>query len=131
MTFLIILPYSGKFSPGKKNSPNLAQWYCAKFSPDLFRPLPNFCPEEFQPFVNAVSEEVAGDEYSMERECYVRGYHVYIDVWDAAIGEELDCQREPSNANDRYAVAVVDGSDDERGPAGSGSSPLRRGKTVM
>ena len=43
----------------------------------------------------------------MERECCVRGYHVYIDVWDAAIGEELDCQREPSNANDRYAVAVV------------------------
>ena len=36
----------------------------------------------------------------------VRGYHVYQDVWDAAIGEILTCEREPSNSQDRYAVAV-------------------------
>ena len=88
------------------------------------------------------------------RECCVRGYHVYIDVWDASIGEELDCHREPNNAKDPYAVKVVksgvvvghlpkklsriyslfiavEGTDDDRGPAGSGSSALRRGKTVM
>ena len=36
----------------------------------------------------------------------VRGYHVYKDVWDAAIGEVLVCEPEPRNAEDRYAVAV-------------------------
>ena len=36
----------------------------------------------------------------------VRGYHVYQSVWDAAIGEILTCEREPSNSQDRYAVAV-------------------------
>ena len=46
----------------------------------------------------------------MERECCVRGYHVYIDVWDASIGEELDCHREPNNAKDPYAVKVVKSS---------------------
>ena len=43
----------------------------------------------------------------VERSCCVRGYHVYKDVWDAAIGEELDCQRETCNSKDRYAVAVL------------------------
>ena len=36
----------------------------------------------------------------------VRGYHVYKEVWAAAVGEELICEREPDNASDRYAVAV-------------------------
>ena len=43
----------------------------------------------------------------MEKKCCVRGYHVYSDIWEAVIGEELDCRRDPSNAIDRYAVAVV------------------------
>ena len=37
----------------------------------------------------------------------VRGYHVYKDIWAAAIGEELVCGREPTNMADRYAVAVL------------------------
>ena len=28
-------------------------------------------------------------------------------IWEAAVGEVLDCRREPDNANDRYAMAVV------------------------
>ena len=44
---------------------------------------------------------------SFEKECNIRGYHVYKEIWEAAIGEELDCRREPSNAIDRYAVAVM------------------------
>ena len=44
---------------------------------------------------------------TLERECCIRGYHVYKHIWEAAIGEELDCRREPDNPNDRYAVAVV------------------------
>ena len=34
-------------------------------------------------------------------------YHVYKKIWEFAIGEELDCQREPSNIVDHYAVAVM------------------------
>ena len=36
----------------------------------------------------------------------VRGYHAYQNVWDAAIGEILTCEMEPSNSQDHYAVAV-------------------------
>ena len=39
--------------------------------------------------------------------CCVRGYHVYMSIWAATVGEELDCVREPTNPSDRYAVAVV------------------------
>ena len=33
-----------------------------------------------------------------EMACCVRGYHVYKDMWAAAIGEVLVCSREPTNA---------------------------------
>ena len=36
----------------------------------------------------------------------MRGYHIYKDIWDTMIGEELLCKREPDNRSDRYAVAV-------------------------
>ena len=40
----------------------------------------------------------------------VRGYHVYKDVREAALGQLLPCQREPGTCNihDPYAVAVVE-----------------------
>ena len=44
---------------------------------------------------------------TLERECCVRGYHVYEEIWEAAIGEQLDCCSEPDNPNDRYAMAVM------------------------
>ena len=37
----------------------------------------------------------------------VRGYHVYKDVPMAAVGEDLECERETINAHDRYDVAVT------------------------
>ena len=37
----------------------------------------------------------------------VRGYHVYREIWEAALDEVLTCVRETENARDRYAVAVV------------------------
>ena len=40
-------------------------------------------------------------------EAMVRGYHVYEEIWDASIGEELLCAREPTNPRDPFAVAVV------------------------
>ena len=41
-----------------------------------------------------------------ERACCVRGYHVYLEIWEAVVGEVLVCEREPRNTADRYAVAV-------------------------
>lgn len=41
-----------------------------------------------------------------ERACCVRGYHIYRNVWQAVVGEVLDCVREPQNSSDRYAIAV-------------------------
>ena len=46
----------------------------------------------------------SGETFTVES-C-VRGYHIYKDIWDATIGEELQCARESDNSNDRYAVAV-------------------------
>ena len=40
-------------------------------------------------------------------ESCVRGYHIYKDIWEASVGEELPCQRESGNRADPFAVAVV------------------------
>ena len=40
------------------------------------------------------------------KEMCIRGFHVYKDVWDAVVGEELERERERRNNYDRYAVAV-------------------------
>ena len=37
----------------------------------------------------------------------MRGYHIYKDIWEANVGEELPCQRESGNHADPFAVAVV------------------------
>ena len=36
---------------------------------------------------------------SLQKLC-VCGYHVYNDIWEAAVGETLVCVREPRNAHD-------------------------------
>ena len=41
------------------------------------------------------------------KESCVRGYHIYQDQWEAAIGEELECHHERGNAADAYAVSVM------------------------
>ena len=43
----------------------------------------------------------------LETPSSVRGYHIYKDTWEATVGEELECIREPTNSTDRYAVAVT------------------------
>ena len=42
---------------------------------------------------------------SAERNC-VRGYYMYKNTWEAAVGETLSCMRESRNARNRYAIAV-------------------------
>ena len=42
-----------------------------------------------------------------EVEAMVRGYHQYKEIWNASIGEGLECQRETGNLHDVFAVAVL------------------------
>ena len=44
---------------------------------------------------------------TFQKESCIRGYHIYRELWDAVVGEELECQRERGNAADMYAVAVM------------------------
>ena len=37
----------------------------------------------------------------------IRGNHVYKDIWDSHLGEELTCRRERNNIHDPYTVAVL------------------------
>ena len=37
-------------------------------------------------------------------EAMVRGYHMYKEIWCAAVGEELSCMREVENYRDAFAV---------------------------
>ena len=39
---------------------------------------------------------------------YIRGYYVYMDIWDAVVGQELLLKWEPDNSEDSHAVAVLD-----------------------
>ena len=42
-----------------------------------------------------------------EKHSFIRGHHIYHRIWTPELGECLVCKREPTNVNDRYAVAVV------------------------
>ena len=37
---------------------------------------------------------------------FIRGYHAYMERWDPWIGEVLPLEREPTNPEDKYAVAI-------------------------
>ncbi len=69
---------------------------------------------------------------SFSVEAMVRGYHAYKDIWTAAVGEELPCQRERANPRDPFAAAVLKDEaivghvhdrswSDGKGPWGDGS----------
>ena len=45
--------------------------------------------------------------YEYQLQWCVRGYHIYQEEWEAAIGEEIQCERKKKNTKDPYAVAVV------------------------
>ena len=44
---------------------------------------------------------------SFDVEAMVRGYYCYCDIWDAALGDQLQCERELDNPQDLFAVAVT------------------------
>ena len=41
----------------------------------------------------------------------VRGYHIYQLIWDASVGEMLQCKSERHNSHDRYAISVTKNED--------------------
>ena len=44
---------------------------------------------------------------TLEMETCVRSFHVYKAMWEAVVGEELECGRVRGNRVDHYTVAVV------------------------
>ena len=80
--------------------------FCAKnFRIKKFSPTSNWAKS----FLQVACKLMMPSE--MEMPCCVRGYHVYKEVWEAAIGEILECHREPTNASfhvlDRSKIFVV------------------------
>ena len=71
--------------------------------------LANFCYSRVEVSELMMAAGSSPDLETFEKECCVRGYHQYQAIWDAAINEELPCEREATNAVDHYAVAVVKG----------------------
>ena len=45
-------------------------------------------------------------DYAVELPSYIRGHHVYKEVWTPYIGEELSVKKETENRHDAFAVAV-------------------------
>ena len=46
--------------------------------------------------------------YSFSIESMIQGYHVYKDIWnDPDCDEVLECNCEPGNSSDPYAMAVL------------------------
>ena len=43
---------------------------------------------------------------SAEIDTYVKGYHVYKNIWKPTVNEELETKMEPDNVMDKYAVCV-------------------------
>ena len=48
----------------------------------------------------------AEENCSFTVQSYVRGYHIYMEQWEPRIGEVLPLEREPSNPEDKFAVAI-------------------------
>ena len=47
------------------------------------------------------------DLVTYEYDPFARGFHVYMDIWNPAIGEILKCKREPTNEVDKHAVTIM------------------------
>ena len=43
---------------------------------------------------------------STEIDIYIKGYHVYKNIWKLTVNEELETKMEPDNVMDKYAVCV-------------------------
>ena len=113
-----VLPYSGKFSRGpifveeqssKISRSNFRGWpfqNCSAHNTWLTPPL-SACARGLEPAEKLVKDSRRNGTRVAMIEAMVRGYHVYKEIWCAAVGEELSCMREVENYRDPFAVAVV------------------------
>ena len=47
------------------------------------------------------------DSSTFQCDSFVRGYHVYMNVWEPLVGECLKSRKEPTNEMDKTAVALI------------------------
>ena len=49
---------------------------------------------------------------NVEVASWIRGYHAYKDCWEVEIGQVLTLQQEPTNPQDKNAIAIIKDSND-------------------
>ena len=61
-------------------------------------------------YYNAWAGNKMNELENYKLETYDQGYHIYVAIWEAAVGQVLLCQqaREWGNIDDPYAVTVVE-----------------------
>ena len=93
-----LIPYSGKLSREK----TFTDWWKIKFRGENFRgcslvhaPRRQLCVGVVTDCARVDRERVGSDKMSSYTvETVVQGYHMYKEVWDAAVGQVLPCQQE-------------------------------------
>ena len=50
----------------------------------------------------------------------IRGYHEYKDIWEATVGDKVQCQRKMGNPTANVLAGNDDSVDCAKGPLGSG-----------
>ena len=61
-------------------------------------------------FIQNEEKKSMGDkrtEKYTSNKSYVRGFHVYHEIWTPVIGECLECRHEPRKVEDKNAIAVI------------------------
>ena len=38
---------------------------------------------------------------------FIRGYHIFKDIWDPQMNEVLQCKHEKGNSADKFAIGIV------------------------
>ena len=61
-------------------------------------------------------------------DCCICGYHVHKNIWQASMGEKLECDREPDNSCDHFSEestwqGMLDRSNDRTNVRSSNYSP--------
>ena len=67
-------------------------------APQNFELHKNFCCQKIYTCAKTVTQ--------YQKALSVRGYHVYEDIWEVAVGETVECVLEPGNFHDKNAIAV-------------------------
>ena len=67
------------------------------------------CTEIVHMFIRNEEKKSMGDKRTEQYtfKSYVRGFHVYQEIWTPVIGESLECRHKPRNVEDKNAIAVT------------------------